>query len=95
MEDIPPFLIASHWRWTLGELAVLFECNVLADITPTGGHGDYVIGACSLAKLLEGVKLHSDLRVHDGGGQLLQWLASRDGLTLIPLLRTIQGVVGA
>ena len=95
MEDIPPFLIASHWRWTLGELAVLFECDVLAVITPTGGHGDYVVGNHSLAELLEGIKLHSDLGVHDGGGQLLQWLASQHGLMLVPLLHTIQGVVGA
>ena len=95
MEDIPPFLIASHRCWTLRELAVLFECNVLADITPTGGHGDYVIGDHSLTKLLEGIKLHFDLQVHDGGGQLLQWLASQHGLMLVPLLHTIQGVVGA
>ena len=95
MEDIPPFLIASHQHWTLRKLAILFKCNVLADITPTGGHRDYVIGDHSLTKLLEGVKLHSDFGVHDSGGQLLQWLASRHGLTLIPILRTIQGVVGA
>ena len=95
MEDIPPFLIASHQCWTLGELTILFECDILTDITPTGGHRDYVIGNCSLTKLLEGIKLHFDLRVHDGGGQLLQWLALRHGLTLVPLLHTIQGVVGA
>ena len=76
MEDIPPFLIPLHWCWTLGELAILFKCDVLADITPTGGHRDYVVGDHSLTELLEGVKLHFDLQVHDSRGQLLQWLAS-------------------
>ena len=75
MENIPPFLIASHQHWTLRELTILFECNILTDITSTGGYGDYAIGDCSLIELLEGIKLHFNLQVDDSRGQLLQWLA--------------------